>query len=406
MKRRVVFLSAALAGVCCLMCVSGSAAADTGADKKEAAPLKTWVATRAVPAPKPGRLLEQPKSEAPPRNIVLIIGDGMGQGAYDLASLHAHGATGRLFMQQLPVAGLCETRSQNSAVTDSAAAGTAIACGKKTNNGVVGMTADGQKLKSIAYAARDLGKAVGVITSDALSGATPAAFFAMQPARGMAPEIVADASRSRFDILIGSAATRGLFKQNGKEPNQSDLQAAMETAGYRFIDSPAAFAAVPDGVKVVGQIEGTILAEDATALAKLTETAIARLARDIDGFFLMVESAYPDHGGHGNDPDTSILGTIHADWAAQAAVAFAAAHGDTLVICTADHETGALCAVKGTAPDARPVIVYGGTNHSGTPVPLYAFGPGAERFGGHIDNTDIARTIGVLWGVALPAAAN
>ena len=180
----------------------------------------------------------------------------------------------------------------------------------------------------------------------------------------------------------------------------------MEADGYRFIDSPTAFSAVPDGIKVVGQIESRLFAEDDTALAKLTQTALARLARDEDGFLLVVESSYPDKGGHGNDPDVSIMGTVHADWVAQAAVAFAAARGDTLVLCTADHETGALFAVKGTAPDAKPVIVYGSTNHSGTPVPLYAFGPGAERFGGHIDNTDIARTLGALWGVALPAAAD
>ncbi len=362
-----------------------------------------WRVTQEFMAPTLSRPLVQIKTDKPPRNIILIIGDGMGQGAYDLTSLWAHGDTRRLVMQQLPVAGLCTTYSRSSSVTDSAAAGTAIACGQKVDNGILSMAPEGIKLKSIARFARELGKSVAIITSDPLHGATPSVFFANQEARGLAPEIIADAAGCGFDVLIGNADSRGLFIQNGKQPGQRNLQKEMETRGYQFIETPEAFTAVPEGARVVGQLEGKIFKTDEKALAKLTETAITRLSGDPDGFFMMVESTYPDKGGHGNDPNVTAMGTIHADWVAKVAVEYAAAHGDTLVICTADHETGELTAVLGTAAGAEPVIFYGGINHSSAPVPMYSYGPGAERFGGDTDNVEIGRNIARLWGFTVPA---
>lgn len=361
-----------------------------------------WKVSKAFTAPALSAPLVQKISEKAPRNIILVIGDGMGQGAYDLTSLWAHGDTRRLVMQQLPVAGLCETYSMNSAVTDSAASGTAFACGQKVNNGAIAMTPSGKKLKSVAKSARELGKSVAIITSDPLSGATPAVFFAVQPARGMAPEIVADAAACDFEVLIGNAGTRGLFTQNGAGENQRNLQKEMEAKGYAFIETPEDFAAVPEARKVLGQVESKVFTTDDVALSKLAKTAIERLAKDPDGFFMMIESTYPDHGGHGNDPNVSVMGTIHADWVVKVAVEYAAEHGDTLVICTADHETGSLMAAQSTAPGSAPVIFYGGTSHSGVPVPIYAFGPSAELFGGLINNIDIPRNIAKLWGFAAP----
>ncbi len=360
------------------------------------------VPSRTFSAPTLSVPLVQKKSVKVPRNIILVIGDGMGQGAYDLTSLWAHGDTRRLVMQQLPVAGLCETYSMNSAVTDSAAAGTALACGEKVNNGAIAMTSSGKKLKSVAKSARELGKSVAIITSDTISGATPAVFYAMQSARGMAPEIVADAAASDFEVLIGNADTRGLFTQNGTGENQRNLQKEMEAKGYAFIETPEEFAAVSEASKVMGQVESKVFTTDEEALSKLAKTAIERFAKDPDGFFMMVESTYPDHGGHGNDPTTSVMGTIHADWVVKVAVEYAAEHGDTLVICTADHETGSLMATQSTVPGSAPVIFYGTTSHSGVPVPISAFGPSAEMFGGVINNIDIPRNIAKLWGFTSP----
>ncbi len=373
-------------------------------DRKEPEPIPMdWKVFRKFDPPALSKPLVQNQSVKPPRNIILIIGDGMGQGACDLTSLWTHGDTRRLVMQQLPIAGLCETYSLNSSVTDSAAAGTAIACGVKVNNGAIAMTPDGRKLKSVAKSAHELGKSIAIITSDPLAGATPAVFFAVQPARGQAAEIVADAAASDFEILIGNADTRGLFKQNGAEPHQRNLQKEMEERGYTFIETPEAFAAVPESGKVVGQVGSKVFKHDDAALSKLAGTAIERLSKDPDGFFMMVESTYPDKGGHSNHPDTTVMGTIHADWVAKVAVDYATEHDDTLVICTADHETGSLMATLGLASEGGPVIFYGGTNHSGVPVPIFAFGPSAELFAGIINNVDIARNIATLWGFEMPA---
>ena len=378
------------------------AAAAIGDDVK-VEPMKiAYKIDREFEAPAFDDSLVQPKAGGTPRNIVLIIGDGMGPGAYDLTSLWVHGATNRLFMQHLPVTGFCRTVSSNSSVTDSAAAASAIACGEKVNNGSIAITPDGRELKSLAILAREKGKAVGILTSDVLCGATPAGFFARQKARGMAPEIVADAAACDFDILLGHAATRGYFIQNGKEPDQRNLQKEMEARGYQFVSTLEQFAEVPADSRIVGQIESKLITADDRMLAKLAQAAMERLAKDPDGCFMMVESTYPDKGGHGNDPNVSIMGTVHADWVAKAAVEFAQRQGDTLVVCTADHETGGLTADAAPDGSRTPVIEYGGVNHTGVPVPLSAFGPGAERFGGEIDNTDIAKTIGAFWGFEVP----
>ncbi len=359
--------------------------------------------TREFQTPALDKPLVQKTTDKPPRNIVLVIGDGMGAGACDLASLWTHGATNRLFMQQLPVRGFCKTASKSSSVTDSAAAATAIACGEKVANGAIATTPEGRALRSLAMAARKQGKAVGVLTSDSLTGATPAGFFARQSGRGMAPEIVVDAAACDFDVLLGNAGTRGLFTQNGKAPNTRNLQKEMEARGYVFVETLEQFAAVPAAAKIVGQIESKLITGDDAMLAKLAEAAMARLAGDPDGFFMMVESTYPDKGGHGNDPNASVMGVVHADWVVKAAIDFAAKRDDTLVVCTADHETGGITAVPAPNGARMPDVEYGCVNHTGAPVPLSAFGPGSERFAGKIDNTDIAKAVGAFWGFEIPA---
>ncbi|MGI5868805.1 MAG: alkaline phosphatase [Kiritimatiellia bacterium] len=379
------------------------AAASIG-DDVAVEPLKiVYKIDREFQAPSVQEPLVQRRTGGTPRNVILVIGDGMGQGALDLTSLWVHGETNKLFLQQLPIQGRCKTASANSRVTDSAAAASAIACGEKVNNGSVAVTPDGRALKSVALFARGKGKAVGILTSDPLSGATPAGFFARQKARGMAPEIVADAAACGFDVLLGQAATRGLFLQNGQEPNQRNLQKEMEARGCRFVEDLEQFAAVPAGSRIVGQIESKRFTTDDRMLGKFARAAIERLAKNPNGFFMMVESTYPDTGGHSNDPTVSIMGTVHADWAVKAAVDFAQSRDDTLVICTADHETGGLKAVAAPDGSRTPDIEYGSVNHTADPVPLGAYGPGAERFEGEIDNTDIAKTIAGFWDFVVPA---
>lgn len=359
----------------------------------------------APPAPtEPLRMAEEAKT---PKNVVLLIGDGMGPGALQLTSLYQHKAEGRLFMEQLPVASRCTTLSIYTNVTDSAAAATAIACGCKTDNGSLGLTPDNRRLTPFTELARQTGRGVGLITSDALTGATPAGFYAHVDTRGSYQGVADDAARCGYEILIGNANGRPWFTpkaQGGQRADTRDLLAEMSAAGYSLFEDPAGFGQVPADKRALGFLaKGTLDPEQ--CLAQLTETALARLAKNEKGFFLMVECALTDAGGHGNKPDSTVRGTLQVDWAARAAVAFAATRGDTLVLVTADHETGGLTSSIANPPGGKLVMNYATTSHTAIPVRLFAYGPGAHLFKGAVDNTDIAKNISRLWNLTLPQPA-
>jgi alkaline phosphatase len=362
--------------------------------------------TYTAPEP-PASALPDADEKAVPKNIILVIGDGMGSGALKLASLYQHKAEGRLFFQHLPSVGLCETYSASSDVTDSAAAATAIASGHKTKNGMLGLTPEGLRLTPFTAVAHRAGYAVGLITSDALVGATPAGFYAHVDARGSYQKVADDAAACGYEVLIGNANTKGWFFPKTAEGLRDDTRNVadeMAAKGYAVIETREAFAQTAADKRVLGfMAKGTL--DHETCLAELTETALARLARNDKGFFLMVECTITDGGGHANNPELTVRGTLQVDWAVRQAVEFARTRGDTLVVVTADHETGGLDAVMSRTDPKRLVINYTTTSHTGAPVPVYAFGPGAHRFAGLIDNTDIGKKISALWGLTLPAPA-
>ena len=351
--------------------------------------------------------LAKSADSAVPKNIILVIGDGMGQGALKLTSLYQHKAEGQLLFEQLPVAGFCTTRSSSSEVTDSAAAATAFACGYKTDNGHLGLTPDKCRVTSLAEAAHREGRAVGLITSDAITGATPAGFFAHEVSRGSYQGVAQDAAASGFDILLGNSNGKAWFlpkADGGQRTDKRRVLDEMTAAGYAVSEDLAAFAKAPQDKRVLGFMgKGTLDSE--TCLGELTETALARLAKNDKGFFLMTECTITDGGGHGNKPELSVRGTIQVDWAVKTAVEFARKRGDTLVLVTADHETGGLTCCITNNPPGKLVINYATTSHTSAPVRLYAYGPGAQLFGGTVDNTDIAKNICRLWRITLPPPA-
>jgi alkaline phosphatase len=340
-------------------------------------------------------------AQAVPKNIILLIGDGMGGGAVELTSRYQHKAENRLVMQQLPVFGRAHTVSQGSNVTDSAASATAMATGSKTKNGRLGVDPDKRRLTSVAELARQQGRAVGIITSDAIVGATPGGFYAHVNSRGYYSQVAEFAAASGFDVLIGNANGRTWFvpkDKGGKRSDTRNVLAEMEAAGYAVIENQEAFEQVPADRRVLGfMAKGTL--DNETCLGRLTETAITRLSRNDKGFFMMVECTITDSGGHGNNPEVTVRGTLQVDWAVHSAVEYARKHGDTLVVVTADHETGALTSVL---RDGKLSFDYATTSHTDIPVYVFAYGPGAERFGGTIDNTDMARNIAALWSLTLP----
>ncbi|NMA47991.1 MAG: alkaline phosphatase [Lentisphaerae bacterium] len=338
-------------------------------------------------------------TDATPKNIVLVIGDGMGLGSLTLASLHAHGAPYKLAMESLPVSGLCTTHSGNADITDSAASGTALSSGYKTYNGAIGVTMNKEAMRTIAEEARDAGWAVGLMTTDSLTGATPSAFVAHVPSRSMAVEIADWYVRSDFDLMIGSSNSKPFLPTDagGMRKDARNLLQELTTGGYREIKDPAALAALR-GAPVYGFV-GWPTEKD---LGAMTVAALPFLASRSDkGFFIMIECSWPDGGGHSNNPDLSVKGVLCTDYVARAAVEYALEHKDTLVLVTADHETGLIHAAANRENPRRPHVTYQTTGHSQAPVPVFAFGPGAENFHGMMDNTDIPKVFARLWQLPL-----
>jgi len=359
--------------------------------------------TYAAPPPFPAPLTLAPEG-AVPKNIILIIGDGMGPGAIQLASLYQHRADGKLAMQQLPVATTCTTLSLGSNVTDSAAAATAIACGYKTDNRMLGLSPDNRRLTPFTELAHRNGRSVGLITSDALTGATPAGFYAHVATRGVYQDVADDAAVCGYEVLIGNANGRSWFSpkgQGGQRTDTRDLIAEMSATGYAVSSNPDGFNQTPADRRALGfMAKGTLDSE--ACLAQLTEAAVARLSKNDKGFFLMVECTITDGGGHGNKPELTVRGALQVDWAVHSAVTFAQEKNDTLVLVTADHETGGITSSLSGDPPGKLSIHYATTSHTGIPVKFYAYGPGAELFRKPIDNTDIAKNIFNLWGIAQP----
>ena len=344
---------------------------------------------------------------ARPKNAILIIGDGMGPNTVRLTSLYQYGRENALQIQQMPVAGLCTTAPLNAPVTDSAAAGTAFATGTKTSKGVLGLgIADDAERKnprplvSVAELMQARGGAVALLTNDPITGATPAAFYAHVTGRGAAERISEQAAGSGYDVLVGARSGLRAFRSapnGGTRKDGRDVLAEMERNGYVSVMSQADFAAAPGGRKTIGFfLEET---QNEESLAAAVRTALARVGDAPKGFFMMAETATTDHGNHGNNPSRGVLGTLHVEWATSVALDFAEARGDTLVVVTADHETGGLSVA--CSPDGgRVTFHYASTSHTNAPVGVFAYGPGAENFEGLIDNTDIGRSLKSLLGLS------
>lgn len=360
--------------------------------------------TREFRAPEPAPSLPDVPDGLRPRNVVFCFGDGMGQGALDLASAHLWNAPGRLAMQQLPHATLVATHSADKPVTDSAAAATALACGRKTLNGSVGIDPRGRVLASLATLAHARGMGAAVLSNDALTGATPASFFAHLRSRREIHAAAAAVLDAGFDVILGDRHHREAFRtpeNGGTRTDGRDIVDEMQARGYAYADDPAALADIPAGRPVFGLLGGDFAHGD-TALADAADWAMRRLSANTNGFFLFVESTQPDHGGHGNNPELLVEGVVQVDWLVRQALDFAVERGDTLVIVTADHETGGVQAIAGCGGATSETVHFSSLGHTGAHVPLFAYGPGAERFSGVMDNTEVSRTLAFLLGLSFP----
>lgn len=336
------------------------------------------------------------------KNVILFVGDGMGINQVELTRYRYYGATGRLNMERAPVAGLVQTKpAGDSLITDSAAGATSIATGYKTKNKMIAMTPDSVIRLTILEALQKRGWMTGLVTTSSITDATPASFASHVPARDMMIEIAVQMLDHRVNFMAG--ATGGF---EGIYPLQKkSVEKMAGQAGYDVVRKHEQLATANDTLVLalfenlatdVREEEVNFLDSEPT-LKELTDAAISRLNKR-DGFFLMVEQEGTDNGGHVNDADYLTAHLKQMDDAIASALAFAEQDGQTLVIITADHETGGLTFGQGNMQDGISVN-WSTTGHTGQPVPLFAYGPHADKFGGKIDNTDIPKILARILGL-------
>ncbi len=316
------------------------------------------------------------------RNVILLIGDGMGLGAV-ASAYFANGE--QLTMTSLRSMGYACTQSLSSFTTDSAASGTAYATGSKTANRRLGTDKDAKPLQNIPEAIAPKGKVSGVVSTDDVHGATPAAFFAHQDNRKNVAEIWGDIPACCLSFI--SAGSRKLF-----EKQASETRSAIEQR-FKVIYDPAQPVA---GVDRLIYLPPTVkTGERGKYLPETTQMAIDFLsAKKSKGFFLMVEGARIDKVAHANKLDELVNEMLDFDKAVEVAVRFAEKDGHTLVIVTADHETGGVTLKSGSSHEPGSVAaVFAGRGHTPIFVPLFAYGPHSRDFACMQQNSDVAQKI-------------
>ena len=323
------------------------------------------------------------------KNVILLIGDGMGFNTLE-ATKKLRGFD--LVMETMPVLSQSETRSLTNKVTDSAAGGTALACGIRTYNGAIGVFAFNpfanrwQYPVSLSEYAIEQGKAAGVVTTDETSGATPSAFSAHVIERGSEANISKDQMTSDLTLIWGCAS-------------ESVTDAKCEENGFDYFTTAAEMQALEPGTRSFGQFDWGDTANftnycDTPRIDAMTEKAIEILNADEDGFFLMVEGAHIDKFSHSNDFNGSTGHTAEFDKAIKVALDFAAQDGETLVVVTADHETGG---IQYTAEKDEYYSTTG--SHTGVNVPVYVSATDAGFVSGEAYkncevSTQLARVLG------------
>jgi alkaline phosphatase len=340
-----------------------------------------------------------------PHNIILLIGDGMGFSHIALARHQTVGPARRLYMERLPVSGLVRTYSANRLITDSAAAATAMACGIKTDNGKIGVSPDATAYDTILECLRRKGWRTGLVATSTMSHATPAGFAAHAKKRSSEADIAADMLDNHVDILFGGGRKYWLSKPEGVREDGRNLIEEAANQGYQVIYSRDQLAALKPG-PVLGLFaeEGMTTFEPEPSLARMAQMAIELLSapsRDWFApkpkFFLMIEGSQIDWASHNNETDNCVRQMLLFDMAVKEAVEFAQRDRNTLLIITADHETGGLVLV--TNDENRIVADWNSKGHTGRDVPIFAFGPGSGTFAGALDNTDIPKHIARLTGI-------
>lgn len=341
----------------------------------------------------------EPKEEKV-KNIIFMIGDGMGvaqvsatQIAQDYEPMQLERAT---------YVGLQKTYSANSRVTDSAAAGTALSTGNKTNNGMIGVTPDSLPQRSLLEYFEQAGHPTGIVVTYPVTNATPAAFVAHVPNRNMEDEIATYYLENDVDVIFGGGSKR--FNQRADGVNLFD---ALKEKNYTIAYNLSELSEIKSGNVIMLPTEGSMssrLDGRDEYLPEATAKALEILTNNAneEGFFLMVESSMIDGYGHQNNVEGIIKETKDFDNAIKVAFDYADTHPGTLVVVTADHATGGLTIVNGNRRfdlhDHKVDYAFTTGGHTGEMVPIFAYGAGAKNFTGVFENTDLPKIMRGLMG--------
>jgi alkaline phosphatase len=376
-----------------------------------------------------------------PNQVILFIGDGVGVSYWTAAKFAAED----LAVSRFRVLGLVDTRSSDSYVTDSGAGATVYATGVRTFNYAIGVGPDSAALTTVLELARDRGRSTGLVATSSLTHATPASFAAHVPSRSMEFEIARQMVEARVDVLLGGGAR---WFDPAVRPDGADLLGRIAST-HTLVRSAEELRAVDP--RATRRLAGFFAenhmpraADRSPSLPGMTRTALDILSRNPNGFFLMVEGSQPDWRGHGNEPLEAVVAEmLDFDRAIGVALDWQRQNPRALIVVVSDHETGGLAielatdsvnlahaaqradsvaaalarsgalpledsairTLRATATYLRQnavglggkqslVAAYTTTNHTAQMVPLFASGPGAERFAGIQENWQIGR---LLW---------
>ncbi len=325
---------------------------------------------------------------APPRYVILCIGDGMGPEHVKAGGMFTHGAAGTLSFESLPYQAMVTTYSANNSVTDSAAAATAMATGVKVNNDVVSvrLPGNGSALTTVLEVFKSLNRSTGLVTTTYMPHATPSAFGAHETSRYNYSNIANDyLTQSKPNVLFGG----------GQYMSVSSAQAV----GYTVVTDRAQMLALNTETSnyVSGQFRNDMMPYEYDGmgvyphLSEMTQTALNILDNDPDGFFLMMEGGLIDQAAHSYDIVRECPELREFDNAVQVVLNWAQGRTDALVIVVADHETCGLQVVTNNGQGNPPTVNWTATYHTAANVPAYAWGNNSYKVTGTLNNTDIFR---------------
>ena len=315
------------------------------------------------------------------KNVIMLIGDGMGLNQI-AAGYYANNGLSLMKMRNI---GFQINNAIDAFTTDSAAGGSALATGKSHANRHISMTVDGKVIPTLSDYFHNMNKAVGVLSLGNVADATPAAFYGHATDRDSADLILSYLNKAEIDLLCGSGID--LFEKNRKKEELSRK--------YNFVTDISGINEKKGKVICIDEKMGDAAEEaNITLLSDALRQSVQKLQSLGDnGFFLMAEGAKIDYAGHSRCLPGSILEMLSFDLAVAQAMKFADSNGETLVIVTADHETGGLVIVDGDIATGRVTGVYFSDDHTPSIIPVFAYGPGSENFRGVYKNTEIARTV-------------